>query len=369
MEPLKKIQGTFRHRTGWETAAHVVVWVLFFAWPLIFLHNTDHFSYEWRAYARHVVYPLMAMVVFYLNYAWLVRKLLFEGKTWTYVLVNALLLVLGVLVIHLWRHVAVDLIFGAPEFDRPPRPGHRRITWFFLLQNFLNLLMIVVCAVVLRMMRRWNETRMERQALEQEKSLVELSNLKSQLHPHFLFNTLNNIQALIAIDPDKAQVAVHDLGGLLRYMLKESVQEEVPLSDDVLFIQNYIDLMRLRLGDRTQVEVCFPAASEAQAYSVPPLLFINLVENAFKHGVSARPTHISIKLEVDPNRNRLVFSSRNTLVEREGESISRQDTGVGLVNLQKRLAYIYGGEERFSAGPGGGEFVAELEIPLTPKRR
>ena len=363
-KPLREGKGArplSSRRNRLEIVAHVVIWILFFTWPLLIFHTGE--TDQLRSYVRYLVYPVMAMGLFYLNYSVLIRKLLFPGKNWQFVAFNFVLIALAVLLIHLWRRELMDYLWGMPE------PRHRklpsfRITWFFALQNFLNLAMVVIFAVILRVVGRWHQTEMERQAIEQEKSLVELGNLKSQLHPHFLFNTLNNIYALITIDPEKAKVAVHDLGGLLRYVLKESVQEKVLLWDDVFFIRNYIDLMNLRIGGKTHLSVSLPEESLARKYFVPPLLFINLVENAFKYGVGTQESRIEIRLEVDQGSNRLHFLCRNSMVKNETRSLSMQDTGVGLKNLQKRLSYIYGSDHDFKAAPEGDEFVAELEIPL-----
>lgn len=353
-----------KRKSRLEVLAHVVVWILFFTWPLLIFHSDA--PDQLRQYVRYLVYPVVAMVLFYLDYFLLIRKLLFEGKSWQFVLVNFLLIVAAVLLIHLWRREFLDYIWGRPEPD-PKRPVHFRMTWFFALQNFLNLAMVAVFSVVLRLVGRWHQSEMERQAVEKEKSLVELGNLKSQLHPHFLFNTLNNIYALITIDPEKAKVAVHDLGGLLRYVLKESAREEVVLWEDVFFIRNYIDLMSLRLGTRTCLSVVLPQESQARKYLVPPLLFINLVENAFKYGVSTQPSRIDIRLEIDEENARIRFSCRNSLIRSDTRPMSGQDTGVGLENLRKRLYYIYGNDCIFEAREEGDEFVAELEIPVEIK--
>lgn len=122
--------------------------------------------------------------------------------------------------------------------------------------------------------------------MEQERTEAELKNLKNQLNPHFLFNTLNNIYSLIAISPERAQSAVLELSKLLRYVLYENTQPYVPMEKELEFNHNYIELMRLRLARHVQVDVNIPTGL-CRGYKIAPLLFITLIENAFKHGTSA----------------------------------------------------------------------------------
>lgn len=133
---------------------------------------------------------------------------------------------------------------------------------------------------------KWITTEKERKQLEQERTEAELKNLKNQLNPHFLFNTLNNIYSLIAISPERAQSAVLELSKLLRYVLYENTQPYVPMEKELEFNHNYIELMRLRLARHVQVDVNIPTGL-CRGYKIAPLLFITLIENAFKHGTSA----------------------------------------------------------------------------------
>lgn len=141
-------------------------------------------------------------------------------------------------------------------------------------------------AVAIRMTGNWYRIEAEKQQIEKERTQAELKNLKSQLNPHFLFNTLNNIYALIPIDRTKAQFAVHSLSHMLRYVLYENNQNYIPLEKEIQFVRNYVELMELRLPDRVETTVDLP--EQADGYTIAPLLFITLVENAFKHGVSRR---------------------------------------------------------------------------------
>lgn len=343
---------------GFRIFVHAAVWLFFFFWPwLIFQTEMPRFE---RFYVRYIIFPCMAVGVFYLNYHRWIRRYFFTHRMWRFVGYNLMAIGIGIVVIHFWQKEVIDWLYGPP--DRRP-PGLRG-QWFFLFQNFLNLFMVIVVALVVRLSGRWYESEIERQALAKEKNLAELKNLKNQLHPHFLFNTLNNIYALITIEPEKAKTAVYDLGGLLRYVLKESEREQVPLKDEVFFMRNYIALMQLRLNLGTRLTVDLPEEREMESCSVPPLLYINLIENAFKYGVGAKDSFVEIVLRLNKEEGRICFVCRNAIADGRGVEQLQRKTGVGLANLNKRLEYIYKAGYRFRTGETEGVYVAELDIPL-----
>lgn len=155
------------------------------------------------------------------------------------------------------------------------------------------MLLVTGLSVAIKMTGRWYRVEREKQEIEKERTQAELQNLKSQLNPHFLFNTLNNIYALVALNPQQAQYALHSLSQLLRYVLYDNNQQMMPLSKELAFIRSYVELMSLRLSKQVQLEVNLP--EDDRGYQVAPLLFIALIENAFKHGVSAtEPSFIHI---------------------------------------------------------------------------
>ena len=141
-----------------------------------------------------------------------------------------------------------------------------------------------------------------KQQLKDEKAKnteAELAWLKNQINPHFLFNTLNNISSLTQIDPDAAQDAIAQLSDLLRYAMYETNKKTVPISGEVAFMRNYIALMKLRCNEKTEVKTTFEVEQDVE---IAPLLFISLIENAFKHGVSSsRHSMIDIHLEQKNN--------------------------------------------------------------------
>ena len=340
---------------------HVGVWVMFFSWPLVFSH-TDIPDFR-RFYMRYLISPLLCLCLFYLNYFFLIRRYLFAGKMVRYFLINLLCIGASVMLMHFWQKNLMDLIFGKPDPVPPGRPGP--IGWLFLFSNFVRFVLVVGFALAVRSVGRWYRMKMERQAFEKEKNEMELNSLRQQLHPHFLFNTLNNIYALISIDQEKAKTAVHDLSGLLRYVLKQGEQDTVSLSEELHFMNSYIALMSLRLSPNTRLEVDFPAEDSVRSCQVPPLLSLNIVENAFKYGMAANKSLIQIRLQVDRARRLICFHCQNTFVHDDGREPfgGGERTELGLQNLYKRLHYIYGEEFHFEVGPKGDMFEADLLVP------
>ena len=186
----------------------------------------------------------------------------------------------------------------------------------------------------------------------------ELKNLKSQLNPHFLFNTLNNIYALIAISPVKAQAAVHELGNLLRYVLYENKEQEVELSKEIDFIENYISLMRLRLSPDVVLNVNI-VRKETENNKIEPLMFVSLVENAFKHGISnSKPSYISISLLSD--NQKVMCSIENSNFPKP--KTDKSGSGIGLKNLQKQLSILYPDCSDLSIQSDDNKFQSVLTI-------
>ena len=174
----------------------------------------------------------------------------------------------------------------------------------------------------------------------------QLKALEAQINPHFLLNTLNNIYALIAFDTDKAQQAVQELSKLLRYVLYDNQQTYVPLCKEVDFIRNYIELMRIRLSSNVKMTTQFDIQPDSQTL-IAPLIFISLIENAFKHGIS--PTETSfISIRISESNKEVICEIRNSNHPKTMED--KSGSGVGLEQVSRRLEILYPGDYTWSKG-------------------
>ncbi|MFR9650478.1 MAG: histidine kinase [Rikenellaceae bacterium] len=185
---------------------------------------------------------------------------------------------------------------------------------------------------------------------------VEMEYLKYQINPHFFMNTLNNIHVLIDIDPETAKEAVIDLSKMMRYVLYESGSLSTTLRRDLEFVDNYIELMRIRYAEQVRVETHFTDNLPLET-TIPPLLLVVFVENAFKHGVGNNDSYINISIESSDAQ--LTFVIENSL-----NNIERASGGIGLVNVRKRLELIYGDQFKLITGPKESSYRVELTIPI-----
>ena len=195
----------------------------------------------------------------------------------------------------------------------------------------------------------------EKHALERQ-----LQYLKYQVNPHFLMNTLNNIHALVDIDPERAKASVVELSKLMRYVLYEGNNRLTPLSREVQFLLNYVQLMSMRYTGN--VSICLDVPEVLPDSMLPPLLLVIFVENAFKHGISYR-TKSFVEISLQPHGDRLLFSCRNSRPEIKHDE--NMKGGVGLSNVRRRLDLLFPDDYTLDIKETDDTYTVKLEIPLT----
>ena len=347
-----------QQRQKYGIFVHILLWGVIFILPNLVM-STDRI-FNWAFFFRSLPDILGYMLVFYLNYFVLIDRMLYKGKTMQFILCNVLIISVVSILIH-YGQGWVDAIL--PEhFQR--RGGGRRglpspLIWWFIVRNATMLLLITGFSVALKMTVRWFEVENERKELAKAKTEAELQNLKNQVNPHFLLNTLNNIYALIEFNAPKAQQAVMDLSKMLRHLLYDNNKMFVPLRQEVNFIQNYIELMRIRLPHNVELTTEF-SLSDTSGTLVSPLIFISLIENAFKHGISGdKPSFIDISLKECPDGT-VEFSARNSSFPKLDSD--KSGSGIGLELVRKRLELIYPGKYEWLSELEDGIYVTTLKI-------
>ena len=348
----------YRTPNGLGKIIHMAAWGILFGIPFFFTGDeTETVTIE--SYMRFVIVPISFMFVFYVNYFFLVPKYLFTRRLPELFVANVLLIVFTMVAVHLLMDLLPDSPHEHPHRKPPMRgePPLRNIVGFFL-GNAVLYMLVSGLSVAIRVTRNWYRIETMRRDLEQSRVEAELQNLKSQLNPHFLFNTLNNIYCLIAFSPDRAQGVVHDLSRLLRYVLYDSNQKFVPLGKELDFIRNYVELMRIRLPEHVSLDLQI-SGQENEGGMIAPLLFISLIENAFKHGVSNNlPSFIRICITYD--KTEVHCRIANSYFPKNGQD--KSGSGIGLVNLEKRLELIYPESYSFRHGQDGDTYIADLQI-------
>lgn len=340
----------------------ILVWLLI---PLMFIGPYEEISIQ--RYLFNSCMPFIMLLIFYLNYLWILPRHI-EGKSkFKIVHINAILIIVACILVALVRAyeftVSPPPNFPIHEGDSQYGNG-RDFSWLFLflifIRDALNLIFVVLIAYTLRMSKHAHRLEHERQEAEVARRDAELKGLRLQISPHFLLNTLNNIYALTAISSERAQQAIIQLSQLLRHMLYETQHGMVDFSSECKFISSYVDLMKLRMASNVKVDVdiTIPENDKSQ---VAPLLFISLVENAFKHGVSStEPSTISIKLMATDTEIKCNIVNTNF----PKSSSDHSGHGIGLQQVEQRLNSVYPGKFTWTHGINESDGLYHSEIVL-----
>lgn len=329
-------------------AAHIIIWGVLLAFPLLFTASETPVSFV--VYLRTWIPLFFSAFIFYLNYYWLIDSYLFREKIPAFIGINLLLIVVSVYGIDQVRELLPD-----PNQVQKPKIYPKGYMWY---RNTLSFLLTSGISVALRTTQRWMRSEAEKKDLENAHLKSEITHLHYQLQPHFFFNSLNSIYSLIDSSPAKAREAVHGLGKLMRYILYETPGDRIPLSKEIEFLKNYIRLMEIRLPANVKVTSVFPSAGKD--HEIAPLLFITLVENAFKHGVSVTESEILIEMQV--TEDQVVFMTENPVFPKHTED--KIGSGIGLDNLQKRLQLLYPDKAELKQETTGNIHRVSLTIRL-----
>jgi len=332
-------------------ATHALVWVLLLVIPYV---STDQ-VFSSLDPASDIKYLLLCLVLssvllitFYFNYLFLIPKLLLAKKYWLYFLL--LFLVIG----------AVLLLSGSIFFfsDFNPRifaktsPTIEKIIPVVIINAISLWLLSIVSSILWTVYNRLKQT-------ESEKLSAQIASLKSQINPHFLFNTLNNIYATAIDTSPKAADMVDKLSEMMRYTMKDIQQDLVLLEDEINYISNFIELQKLRLDRSVKLE--YHTLENVPSLRIAPMLLIPFIENAFKHGVNSEQKS-SIKIEITMNKTEFQLSVINNKVNVQRDISER--SGLGIENTKHRLNLIYPSKHMLVINDTGREFFVSLHINL-----
>ena len=349
---------------------HILVWAILLGLPLYFFKRWDvGKDFIWIYYLGNVFNG----IIFYSNYLILVPKFFFKSKLRYYLSVLVLLTILYFVSDQtnefVFNHVpgrgnieeanmkkpGANEPDGQKHGDDHGRPPFREMHLF----NYMGSgLFIIFLSIGMRVLERASQTEKLQKELEKEKLNSELAFLKNQISPHFFFNTLNNIYSLISINAEDSQKAVLKLSKLMRYLLYDSEHGDTKLSNEIDFMTNYIDLMKLRMNSKISLNVAFPEKYED--VNIPPLIFIPFIENAFKHGISYREKSF-IDISMTTNETSILFRCVNSIVKIREEN-EPGHSGIGMENVTKRLNLLFPGKHELKINKSDKEFEVLLRI-------
>lgn len=329
--------------------SHLLVWGVLISIPYVLSYDGQ--EVDIRRIVAHFWLPIVFYAaIFYFNYFILIDRFLFTKKTIKFIVINCVIIFMFAL---LKEQIETMFFYNSARKIAQDGPPIKMLIYVQSVSYMAPLLF----SIALKSTQRWVKIEAERKEATNMKLQSELQHLHYQLQPHFFFNSLNNIYSLVDISPDQAKTSIHGLGKLMRYMLYETNVELVPISKEIDFMKKYIDLMKLRVSDKTVVSYNF--SSENSAIKIAPLLFISLIENAFKHGVSASKES-KIEITMTSNEKNIVFIIENDNFPKKTDD--KSGSGIGLQNLEKRLNLLYPKKHNFKAKVLDDRFLVHLEI-------
>ncbi|MDE5419645.1 histidine kinase [Labilibaculum sp. DW002] len=339
---------------------HIIGLLLFLILPIFVFDRDNSRAIFW---INSYYYQLSFMIIaFYVNYLTITPRFFFRKRKVSFFIVIVLFAILLL--------YASQYLYNLLESDylRPERLNEsgrilkeKRFGMHpKLVDNFFLMIVVLGFSTGMANLQRSKSIQEEQKEIEKERLNTELAFLKNQISPHFFFNSLNNIYALIAIDGDKAQKAVEKLSGLMRYLIYDSDIKTVELKKEFVFMQNYIDLMQQRLTSK--VKLLVNIQDDVPSVEIPPLIFITFVENAFKHGISYRSeSFVSISLKTEGDM--LLFTCENSIADKANKAVSEKG-GLGIVNIKRRLNLLYGDKAQLIQSDKEGVYSIHLKVPL-----
>jgi two-component system, LytTR family, sensor kinase len=334
--------------------SHVAAWLAILAIPFLMAPpptpppDLDKFQFDVEPIRLVLLGALNGLLIcfFYGNYYLLIPRLWTKRKRWPYFISIFVCYLTVELCVWIIVRLIIPQVFLTSEVNAIHNIGFFASSMLFVLSW--------AASSGIRLGMEWQETEERRKESENARLKAELLQLKSQLNPHFLFNTLNGIYTLTLAKNDAAPEAVLKLSHLLRYVMTEAEADWVPLENDLDHLQHFIDLHKMRLTSQTPVS--FNVTGDTAGKQIAPLLLLPFVENAFKFGSSARELS-PIELSLSVHSDTLEFTCKNRIQHALGDS-----TGIGIANTKRRLELMYPGRYQLEITADSGTFSVFLRI-------
>jgi two-component system, LytTR family, sensor kinase len=334
---------------------HALFWLSYYIFGAL-ISLSVHQIYDPGFYAELLSLLPPDMILVYINLYLLIPAFLLRRKFFLYFpAVGITMIATSTINIELHHLYTIN---GSPFFA-----GNSKFTIPDLATQLINSIYLVGLTTGLKFFKDSMQQRQRIQEQEKQQIALELSFLKAQVHPHFFFNTLNNLYSLTLHKSDRAPEVVLKLSSLMSYMLYESGAPDVPLDKEIANLENYIALEQLRFGNRLSLTF-EKAVTPSDPIRIPPLILLTFVENSFKHGMSQTIGNGRIDIALKANPHELIFRIENSIGE-PPSSNSSPSNGLGLTNVIRRLALLYGSNYRLDMAQTAANFHVTLKIPLS----
>lgn len=366
-----------------EHIIYTLMWIALYLSPVMGLYmrmsGNPHIDFSWYEILNAWKFNTVWIVLFAIHNFLLAPLLIIKRRTWLYTALVVALLVATMFTLSAMRpsdsrmrhapqryecceHDCMNAEMMASKLQPPPMREGGPLVMFGPgeVVIFFGGLLLMGMNLGVKLYFRSQEdadilSQIEKHALERQ-----LQYLKYQVNPHFFMNTLNNIHALVDIDPERAKASIVELSKLMRYVLYEGNNRLTPLSREVQFLRNYVQLMSMRYTGNVSISLDVPEVLPDSM--LPPLLLVIFVENAFKHGISYR-TKSFVEISLQPHGDRLLFSCRNSRPEIKHDE--NMKGGVGLSNVRRRLDLLFPGNYTLDIKEQEDTYTVHLDIPLT----
>ncbi|MEO6131973.1 MAG: histidine kinase [Saprospiraceae bacterium] len=327
---------------------HMLLWILVFS--MMLMTGTPGSS-SLMDIVRKLINLAFYILVVYVNLGYLIPRFLSQKNFMTYCL---LLLVM----VAVFTPIKVLLLYITYD-EADPRE--------FLIMNqqyiFLLLFMIAGGSTVIKIISDWQRHQRDRKELETQRMQSEIKFLKSQINPHFLFNTLNSLYALTLKKSDKAPEIVIKLSEMMRYMLYECNERRVPLQKEVNYIENYLAMEKLRQSG--QADIMFKVEGQVADQMIAPLIFIPFLENSFKHGLNHQISEGYVHVIMKVLGEKLLLRILNSKPKHSVMPLEKQNGGIGLANVRRRLSLLYPNQYKLDIEDSEKEHIVELSLDLS----
>lgn len=333
---------------------NIIFWLFIVALLAVGILNSPNKPNWFETLVEFGFYGIVNVSLFYINYLILIPNIVQRKQSlWLYLFLIISLIGLTVVV-----KLGIAVLYPEIILERSYQ-NHKSTTTYnvFMLQALFMSGFFVVISSLLKFTTDWFVNERVQRSLESEKKDMELQFLKSQLNPHFLFNSLNNIYSLAYQKSEKTADAILKLSEMMRYMIYESNDSWVELGKEIEYVQSYVELQKLRFKDGAAVEININGEIDGQ--KIIPLILISFVENAFKHGV-ANDTKDPIRINIIANKKILHFS----VINRKNTSNKDAMGGVGLNNVERRLQLLYPDRYKLNIVNSATHYTSELMLNL-----
>lgn len=313
------------------------------------------YSGAYRYYRLLYVYIVM-IITFYVNMSILVPRFFFKNQYIIYIVLLFLLVQISLFAMRSFLNSFPDPMYIAGNYVSHQNKG--------TYEGTITIVSVILITTMIKLFQRWICDNEKIAELNNITLTMELSDLRNQINPHFLFNMLNGIKALVRTDPEKAVIVIMKLSEFLRYQLYENNEEKTLLKSEIVFLSNFLDLEKLR-KDNLSIDIS-PCKDDLSAFNgifIPPSLFTVFVENAVKHSANITGTGSYIKINIEINDDKLYFSCINS-IDLGYISSQEKSSGLGLTNIKRRLALLYGNNHTLEIKSSKNEYNVTLIIPI-----